>query len=273
MSEAWPGLSALAGGKAYVATSLGQLHFRDAGPRDSQAPFLLLHQSPQFMIEFGAIQNALAARGVRSVAVDTPGYGMSDSPPGTPGIGDLADNLLPLLDLLGLTRVIAAGHHTGACIAAALAARHPARVGGVILHGCPVYSADEAARFRNAKTWELGALVPDGSHLLHIFARIPPRDPGEILVRTWMSAGLLLQASDGGHFAVNDYDMAADLRTITAPGMIITERNDVTHVMDQRAHALRPDFDYRVLGETGTSAVMTDPEAWVDLAMEFRKGS
>ena len=225
------------------------------------------------MIEFAAVQNVLAARGVRSVAVDTPGYGLSDQPPGAPTIGDLADNLLPLLDALGLTRVIAAGHHTGACIAAALAARHPDRVCGVILHGCPLYSAEEAARFRHAKPWELGALVPDGSHLLQIFARIPPRDPGETLIRTWMSAGLLLQGGDGGHLAVNDYDMAADLRAITAPGLIITERDDVTHAMDQRAHELRPDFDYRVLGERGTSAVMTDAEAWADLAIGFRQGS
>ena len=33
MSQAWPGLSPLSGGKAYVAAPLGQLHFRDVGPR------------------------------------------------------------------------------------------------------------------------------------------------------------------------------------------------------------------------------------------------
>ena len=46
----WHGNGPLAGGKGYVATSLGDLHYRDIGPRDTAAPFLLLHQSPWSMI-------------------------------------------------------------------------------------------------------------------------------------------------------------------------------------------------------------------------------
>jgi pimeloyl-ACP methyl ester carboxylesterase len=267
----WDGTRDLAGGKGYVSAGLGQLHYRDTGPHDSGPAFLLMHQSPFFMIEYAAVQTILAARGVRSITVDTPGYGMSDHPWPPPSIEELADNLLALLNALGLKRVIAAGHHTGVCIATALAARHPDRVAGVILHGCPIYTPEEAARYSASAPWEIGTPQADGSHLMHIFRRIPPRDAGETLIRTWMSAALLLQGPDSGHEAVRRYDLAGELARVTAPGMIVTEVDDVTHHMDQRARAIRPDFGYFVLAEHGTSAIMTAPDDWADMAIRFRE--
>ena len=141
--RSWQGLDMLHGGKGYVDAPLGQMHYRDVGPRGARPPMLLIHQSPMSMVEFGAVQNSLAALGVRSVAPDTPGYGLSDQPTYLPTVGGLADNLVALLDHLQIERVVASGHHTGACIATALAARHPDRVAGVVLHGCPVYTAEE----------------------------------------------------------------------------------------------------------------------------------
>jgi hypothetical protein len=100
----WAGVAMLQGGKGYADAPLGQLHYRDIGPRDAPIPFLLIHQSPMSMVEFGAIQNSLAALGYRSVATDTPGYGLSDQPQILPTIGGLADNLVAVLDHLNLHR-------------------------------------------------------------------------------------------------------------------------------------------------------------------------
>ena len=267
-AKSWPGAKMLTGGKAYFSAPLGQLHYRDMGPRDARHTMLLLHQSPASMIEFGTMQTVLAARGIRSIIADTPGYGMSDQPDCLPSIGGFADNLVPLLDHLGLAQVVVGGHHTGASIAAALAARYPGRVAGLVLHGCPLYSAEYAEICRARPEWSRTP-VRDGSHLSQIFSKkIEMRNEGDWMTYTWMSALMFLQGQDIGHWAVNRHDLAADLLRVRAPTLIITDEDDVTHKMDQATHALRPDFLYRVLSTQGmgTSAVMTAPERWADVA-------
>lgn len=116
----------LQGGKAYARTLMGEVHCRLVGQRDGPV-MLLIHQTPWSTIPFAEIQPCFAARGVRSPAVDTPGYGMSDAPEGQPSITQYADNLLPVLDSLHIRKVVLAGHHTRSAIAAALAARDPGR--------------------------------------------------------------------------------------------------------------------------------------------------
>ena len=63
-TDDWKGLTILQGGKGYVDAPLGQLHYRDIGPRN-QTPMILLHQSPMMMIQWGEVQNELAAMGIQ----------------------------------------------------------------------------------------------------------------------------------------------------------------------------------------------------------------
>ena len=104
-----------------------QLHFRvlGAGP-----PVVLLHPSPQS----GAFSLPMARRlapNFTAIALDTPGYGLSDPLPGRPMAPALDDYLSPLrlfLDALGLERVALYGNATGAEIAQLFAHAHPERV-------------------------------------------------------------------------------------------------------------------------------------------------
>ncbi len=104
-----------------------QLHCRivGAGP-----PVVLLHPSPQS----GAFSLPMARRlapSFTAIALDTPGYGLSDSLPGRPMTPLLEDYLPPLrmfLDALGLQRVALYGNATGAEIAQLFAHAHPERV-------------------------------------------------------------------------------------------------------------------------------------------------
>ena len=169
----WDGLGVLKGGKGYAPTPMGQVHYRLMGPEKGPV-VLLIHQTPWSMIEFADIQPCLAARGMRSLAVDTPGYGMSDAPDGKPSMQAYADNIVPVLDYLKIRKVIVAGHHTGAAIAAALAARHADRVTAVVLHGAPNYNDAERAQ-RLALPHPDLTLKPDGSHLSNYYAKLYPR--------------------------------------------------------------------------------------------------
>jgi pimeloyl-ACP methyl ester carboxylesterase len=67
------------------------------------------------------------------VAPDMPGYGRSAGPRGALGMVDLADWMARLLDTLSISSAHVAAHSMGCQVALALARRHPARVGALVL--------------------------------------------------------------------------------------------------------------------------------------------
>jgi pimeloyl-ACP methyl ester carboxylesterase len=272
-ADRWRGAALLKGGKGYLPTPMGQVHYRDLGPRTGGVAILLLHMTPLSMIQYAEAQPLIAARGIRVVAIDTPGYGMSDPPAGAPAIRDFADNLVPVLDALQIDRVLAVGHHTGACIATAFAVRHPERVAAVVLHGVPIFNEEELAVRRNRS---LGDRTPqdDGSHLSRWFAHDFPgplqeRTPAYLAAQTWFALSVFQQGPDIGHNAVYHYAMQADFEAIRVPGMIVTDRGDAMHPIDQRAAALRPDFIYREFSDDGTLSTMMRPGPWATLIADY----
>jgi pimeloyl-ACP methyl ester carboxylesterase len=92
--------------KAYATGPDGQVHYRDAG---AGRPLLLLHQTPCHLGQFDAAFPLLVATGIRVIAVDTPGYGQSDPPRGTPTIAAYAGAMLAVLDDLGPPHPLHAG--------------------------------------------------------------------------------------------------------------------------------------------------------------------
>jgi pimeloyl-ACP methyl ester carboxylesterase len=109
-------------------------------------------QGPAVILMHGSPGNAwlvkpLAERLLRyfSVyAIDTPGFGRSDSVPDRiESVAQLADAYLEILNGLGLDRVLVYGTHSGAAIGLELAHRHAARVAGFVLAGVPVFTEEE----------------------------------------------------------------------------------------------------------------------------------
>jgi pimeloyl-ACP methyl ester carboxylesterase len=272
-ADAWRGAGVLAGGKGYAATPMGQVHYRDIGPRDARVPLLLIHQAWMSMIEYAEIQDALARLGYRSIAVDTPGYGMSDPAPGQPTIEDLAENLVPVLDDLGLRRVIVVGHHTGSLIAAAFAARHPDRVVALVLHGNPFFTRAESAAALAQPDFDRTPRA-DGSNFSKFFTYDVPGDPhpqtaANLRSRTWMLLSMYMMGPDIGHWAVYHYDMTADAKAIRAPTLILTDAHDGINYMDVRLARLRPDFAYQVFSNFTGIQMMNEPRRWAEMVGAF----
>jgi pimeloyl-ACP methyl ester carboxylesterase len=269
----WLGAGVLAGGKGYAPTPMGQVHYRDIGPRDAKVPLLLIHQAWMFMIEFAEIQNELAKLGYRSIAVDTPGYGMSDPAPGQPTIQDLADNLTPVLDYLHVDKVIIAGHHTGSVIAASFAARHPDRVTAVILHGNPFFTKEESDAALAKGNYDR-TLHDDGSHFTRFYGFDVPGDPHpntpeNLRSRTWMLLSMYLMGPDIGHWAVYHYDMEPDAKAIKAPTLILTDAHDAINYLDVRLSKLRPDFKFEVFSNYAGIQMMNEPKHWAEVVAKF----
>ena len=66
------------------------------------------------------------------IAYDTLGHGNSPVPPESVSLGDYLDQLLALIDALGLPRVMLCGHSMGALITLGFALRHPDRVSAIV---------------------------------------------------------------------------------------------------------------------------------------------
>jgi pimeloyl-ACP methyl ester carboxylesterase len=219
--DGWPGLHVMGGRKAYVDTPMGQVHYRVMG---EGAPLMLLHQTPWFSIQFAKAQPLLAAAGIQTIAIDTPGFGFSDLPAEQPSIETYADNLPYVLDALGLEQAAVVGYHTGASIAAAFAHRHPTRTACLIMDGAPLYTEEERRERLARPDWDQ-TLKPDGSHLTDRFSylRKVTRNEAAIESVNWGVLSLFLSAEGEhqGHVAAFSYDMAPANREITAPALII----------------------------------------------------
>jgi pimeloyl-ACP methyl ester carboxylesterase len=254
--------------KGYVDTSVGQVHFVEHG---TGAPLVLLHQTPWSSIQYKNVMAPLAQRGLRVIAIDTPGYGMSDNFKASPTIPDYANVLREVFDKLDLKTASIAAHHTGVSTAIAFAAAYPERVAKLALHGVPLYTPEERAE-RLARPHFDQTPVPDGSHLQKRFQNGVRMSPTASLEAVNWSTILFFWAGPlewYGHHAAFSYDSGADLVKIKAPTLIISNTGDTLHVALDRIKKLRPDFKFHVM-EGGTYHVVFDEAvAWSKIVADF----
>ena len=110
--------------RGYAPSPLGQIHYQDVGvAKDGQPIYVLFHQVPWFHIYYSRAQAELAKRGIRSIAFDTPGYGLSSRPSQPPSIADYVTALRAALAHLKVDRAVVVGHHTGVTLGVELARR------------------------------------------------------------------------------------------------------------------------------------------------------
>ena len=111
-----------------------RLHYLTCGEGE---PLLLLHGRGGAAAEFTPILAPLAAQR-RVIALDLPGWGLSDKPAFTGRTARDAlrvwmDGALALLDHLGLERAVVGGTSMGSAVALRFALRHPRLLQGLIL--------------------------------------------------------------------------------------------------------------------------------------------
>lgn len=151
----------------FVTVGGRRVHYR----REGDGPALvLLHASPRSSTEL-VVNQRIFARHFTTIALDTPGFGLSDPLPlEQPETGDLADALAATLDALGIAEAAIYGRHTGASIALEFAVRYPARCRFLLTNGLPIYSA---AQRQDRLTRYLSPIVPSfaGDHLVWLWFR------------------------------------------------------------------------------------------------------
>lgn len=214
-----------------------------------------------------AVAQALGDRGTL-IALDLRGRGAS-SPVGPPfGIGVHADDVLALLDRLGLRRPVVAGHSLGAYIACRLAARHPERVASLVLvdGGLPIPGLPPGA---------------DPATLLGpVVARLRTEFPDRDAYRAWWSAHPAFGDGDVEPELLRqyaDYDLCGEaprLRSSVRPEVVQVDGADVLTARDAAALGCDAVELHAPRGLDGEPPPMQPPEsvaAWVAGAPERRR--
>ncbi|KAI4296694.1 hypothetical protein L6164_036634 [Bauhinia variegata] len=121
-----------------VAAGL-KLHVAETGTGPNVVVFL--HGFPEIWYSWRHQMIALAKAGFRAIAPDHRGYGLSDPPPEPEKatFTDLINDVLAILDSLGLAKVFLVAKDFGARPAHYFAILHPDRVLGVVSLGAPYF--------------------------------------------------------------------------------------------------------------------------------------
>jgi pimeloyl-ACP methyl ester carboxylesterase len=112
-----------------------RFHVTEAGPEDGR-PVLALHGWPQHHWEYRDLL-ADPPDGLRIIAPDLPGYGWSGPAPHKWAKGDVAEDVLALLDALGLDRVLLVAHDWGAFVGYIMILEEPKRFDGYLAMNIP----------------------------------------------------------------------------------------------------------------------------------------
>ena len=260
--------------RGYAQGPYGQVHYHEAGPANG-VPLVMLHQAPVSARQFEPVYPRLAARGIRAIGVDMPGFGMSDPTPFVPGSEDYAKAIPAVLDALGLARASILGHHTGALVATEVALQFPARIERLILNGpLPLEDAERAAWLEFCRTEEIPYHEkPDGSHMTKLFGirygfatdTVPPGTVTRYIAETLGGLGPFWY----GHHAAFRYDHGASLPKIQHRTLILTNTGDQIYEHAKLTHRMRPDFAFTALEGGGIDVVDQLPDAWTEAVAAF----
>lgn len=252
--------------RAYIRVPEGQLHYVTAG---EGAPLLLLHQTPFSSEEYVSLIPLLAPH-FRVIALDTPGYGMSDAPPREYEIADYAAAARDFLAALGISRAHVFGHHTGASIACEMAAAFPDTVSKVIMSGCPVYSAEE--RVERQQRYQPLQITEDGSYIIEKWNRYKQTMPhaGPEGWHKFVAATMIAGArGEEAHHAVFRYDSLARLPQIKCPTLLLYGSDDIFRPRLEATLALVPDARTAIVEGARSLVALEAPVGLAAAMVEF----
>jgi pimeloyl-ACP methyl ester carboxylesterase len=265
----------LRSGRDYVAGPWGQIHVRVFAPAapSGSVPLLLIHKMVWSSVQFERVQPLLAAHGVRSIAVDLPGYGLSDAPTAQPSADEYTDALLAVLAHYHLARVDLLGVDTGATLAVDFAIRHPSQTRRLILDGPPLFDKATAERLLQEPKFDRAA-QPNGAEFSERVRAMQAGIPAGSLSDEAIHEGVLQFFQAGpdylfAHHAVFSFDLHAALLKVRCPTLLLDSSGSLLHQAALQAHQLRPDFKYIELPFSGMMVSFDDPASWSAAVAKF----
>ncbi len=257
----------------YIDMPWGQIHVRGELEESDKPAVLLLHQNPLSIVTYEQVLRPMSAY-CRPIAVDTPGFGMSDPPPERWSIEQYGKAIENLSNALRLKRPVLLGQHTGACISIDVALRTPDQVTALILIGVPCVTAEEAAARLSAKGQF--TVADDGSHLQFLWERMQGQYPGiDSAIATRHIVDHLLAGPAqylDAYRAVYTYpilDKLTELAKTSIPVLLLSGSGDCIKHLHDRTSEFLPDAALQTLDGLTDFAMDEDPAAFAAAVESF----
>jgi len=210
-----------------LQTASAKLHYQLEGRED--APVLVLSNSLGTHLGMWAPQMPQLLRHFRVLRHDTRGHGQSEVTPGPYSIAQLADDVVALLDGLGIGRAHFCGLSMGGMIGLQLGLRHGDRIDRLVL-------CNTAARIPPPEAWNARIDKVRAEGMAPVAAAVAGRWFTEGFVnrepaRVDEARRMLLHTAPEGYVAncaaVRDMDQREQLAGIAAPTLVIAGSQDL----------------------------------------------
>jgi 3-oxoadipate enol-lactonase len=222
---------------------------------------------------------ALLAAGYRILRPNMRGHGGSDATPGPYSMSQLAQDVVDLLDALGLGRVHFAGVSIGGMIGQALGVEHPDRVASLMLcdtspEAVPGGQAMWDERFAAVRA--AGSLEPlaDAAMERWVTDAFCPRRPDLWRAIRDTVAACSPEGYIGGSQAIIDFDVAAKLGAVRTPTLAVCGAEDWATPPEgnRRIAAAIPGGRYEEIADARHLPMTERPEVFNPLLLGWLSG-
>jgi 3-oxoadipate enol-lactonase len=230
---------------------------------------VFIHANP-FDHDLWMYQAAHFSTWFKVVGVDIRGYGRSDKVTAAFSLKDMCDDVIGVMQDLGISHAICGGCSVGSGIALLLGLDHPERFDALILVGGNSGSSDRYQKriegYRNDLAdyhiKHLRDLVHPqfaqsklGAHLLNMFVEREPRLKGDAIAQVFMAG--------------NHTDMTARLPTMKVATLVINGELDHSLPAGRKTVSLVPGAVHKILPGTGHACCIEDPAGFDALVIDF----
>ncbi|AMV36873.1 alpha/beta fold hydrolase [Planctomyces sp. SH-PL62] len=239
---------------------------------------VLLHGFPLSRAMWAEQVRALSPS-FRAITPDLRGHGESPAPDAVYTMDQMAEDVVEMLDGLGVTEPVAMGGLSmGGYVALALVLKHPERVRALILADTRA-AADtlDAARLREESARGVlqaghpGAIVE--AMLPRLFAESTIRDRPALVspIRAMMEATSASGVAGALRGMAARPDRREDLRTITVPTLVVVGEKDAISPPDEARAIVEalPDARLAEIPEAGHLSPVENPEAFNAAILDF----
>ncbi|MFC2032104.1 alpha/beta fold hydrolase [Chloroflexota bacterium] len=262
--------------RAYVDTPDGQIHYRIEG---SGEPLLLVHNATISSDEFTDMLPFLGDK-CQAIAVDLPGYGMSDKLLHKYSIEDYARNLISFMDTLDIKKASFVGIGSGGSIAVEVAVNHPERVDKIVISGCPYYTLERREERIKDPRFFPPPIKEDGSHLMNRWDYLTaynrqskdPRSRPEHWYRNYVNYMLGGEGAEDAHQAVFRYKIEKRLPLLKQPVLLISGPEDVFYNVLEVVKSLIPRCKTLVINGGGIGGFLIEweqPKEFSQVILDF----
>lgn len=246
-----------------AARERGTTHVRRSG---KGSPIILLHglgmQNTVWQPQIDILQSDFDV-----VTFDMLGHGQSSVPPENPKLSDYADQVLSVMDALGISSAHIAGHSMGALIGLEFALTYPDRIRSVTpMNGvyCRPQLLQQTAETRASELEANSGITSPDETLKRWFGNPIPRElaePAEICRRFLTSVNPVGYTRTYRLFVDNDRRHEGRLESLSVPALFMTSENDPhsTPEMSRAMAAAAPDSRCVILPKERHMMTLTAP--------------